>query len=140
ISDLAAIRSFGFRGEALASIAAVAEVECSSGGARLRIRAGEIIEQGSGPLLPGVVIEVRDLFANVPARLKFLKSDATEVAAIKDTVASYALLNPHVRFQLTIDGRVALSTSGDGDRRRSSAAVHGAAVAAEMLEIVGLPL
>src|SRR5207302_10029758 len=64
----------------------------------------------------------------------------TEVAAIRDTVASYALLNPHVRFQLTIGGRVALSTSGDGDRRRSSAAVHGAAVAAEMLEIVGLPL
>ena len=99
-----------------------------------------MLEQGAGPLLPGVNIEVRDLFANVPARLKFLKSDATEVAAIRDTVASYALLHPQVRFQLTIDGRAALSTSGDGDRRRASAAVHGAAVAKEMLEIVGLPL
>ena len=99
-----------------------------------------MLEQGAGPLLPGANVEVRDLFANVPARLKFLKSDATEVAAIRDTVASYALLHPHVKFQLTIDGRVALSTPGDGDRRRSSAAVHGAAVAAEMLEIVGLPL
>src|SRR5256714_10565278 len=118
ISDLAAIRSFGFRGEALASIAAVAEVECSSGGARLRIRAGEIIEQGSGPLLPGVVIEVRDLFANVPARLKFLKSDATEVAAIKDAVSAFALLHPRVRFHLTIDSRAAVSSDGDGDRRR----------------------
>jgi len=140
LPDLNAITTLGFRGEALASIAAVADVECSSSGARLHLRAGEVLEQGAGPLLPGVNVEVRDLFANVPARLKFLKSDATEVAAIRDTVASYALLNPHVRFQLTIDGRVALSTSGDGDRRRSSAAVHGAAVAAEMLEIVGLPL
>src|SRR5207245_1256948 len=82
LADLVAIQSLGFRGEALASIAAVAEVECASGGAVLRIRAGETAEQGSGPLLPGVAIEVRDLFANVPARLKFLKSDATEVAAI----------------------------------------------------------
>src|SRR2546423_2559617 len=119
ISDLAAIRSFGFRGEALASIAAVAEVECSSGGARLRIRAGEIIEQGSGPLLPGVVIEVRDLFANVPARLKFLKSDATEGAAIKEAVTAFALLHPRVRFHLTIDSRAAVSSDGDGDRRRA---------------------
>jgi len=140
LADLNAITTLGFRGEALASIAAVADVECSSGGARIHLRAGVVLEHGAGPLLPGVNIEVRDLFANVPARLKFLKSDATEVAAIRDTVASYALLHPHVKFHLTIDGRAALSTSGDGDRRRGSAAVHGAAVATEMLEIVGLPL
>jgi DNA mismatch repair protein MutL len=140
LSDLDAITSLGFRGEALASIAAVADVECSSAGARIHIRAGEVIEQGSGPLLTGVTIEVRDLFGNVPARLKFLKSDATEVAAIKDVVTAFALLHPHVRFQLTIDGRAAVSTSGDGDRRRAFAAVHGASVAAEMLELVGLQL
>ena len=140
LPDLNAITTLGFRGEALASIAAVADVECSSGGAQIHLRAGEVVEHGAGALLPGVIIEVRDLFANVPARLKFLKSDATEVAAIKDVVAAYALLHPHVRFQLTVDGRAALSTPGDGDRRRASAAVHGSAVAAEMLEIVGLPL
>jgi len=140
LADLHGIRSLGFRGEALASIAAVADVECTSGGARIHVRAGEVLEQGGGPLLPGVVIEVRDLFANVPARLKFLKSDATEVAAIRDVVSALALLNPHVRFQLTIDGRSAVATAGDGDRRRASAAIHGAAVAAEMLEIVGMPL
>lgn len=140
LADLNVITTLGFRGEALASIAAVADVECSSGGARIHLQGSQVLEQGAGPLLPGVNIEVRDLFANVPARLKFLKSDATEVAAIRDTVASYALLHPHVKFQLSIDGRSALSTSGDGDRRRASAAVHGAAVAAEMLEIVGLPL
>ena len=140
LADLAAIQSFGFRGEALASIAAVADIECSSGGARLRTRAGEIVEQGSAPLLPGVVIEVRDLFANVPARLKFLKSDATEVAAIKDVVSAFALLHPHVRFHLTIDSRAAVSSSGDGDRRRAIAAVYGQPVAAEMLEMLGMPL
>ena len=138
LSDLQAICSLGFRGEALASIAAVADVECSSAGARIHLRAGELIDRGAGPLVPGVTIEVRDLFANVPARLKFLKSDATEVAAIRDAVIALALLHPHVRFQLTIDGRTSLTTAGDGDRRRASAALHGAAVATEMLEIVGM--
>ncbi|HET9782024.1 MAG TPA: DNA mismatch repair endonuclease MutL [Candidatus Dormibacteraeota bacterium] len=135
LTDLAVIASFGFRGEALASIAAVADVECSSGGAVVRIRAGGLVEQGRGPLLPGVAIEVRDLFANVPARLKFLKSDATEVAAIKDVVSAFALLHPQVRFHLTIDSRAAVSTTGDGDRRRALASVYGAAVADEMLEL-----
>jgi DNA mismatch repair protein MutL len=140
LSDLNGISTLGFRGEALASIAAVSDVECTSGGARIHVRAGEVLEQGGGPLLPGVIIEVKDLFANVPARLKFLKSDATEVAAIRDVVSAVALLNPRVRFQLTIDGRSSVATPGDGDRRRASAAVHGAAVASEMLEIVGMPL
>jgi len=140
LADLSVIESFGFRGEALASIAAVADVECSSGGAKVRVRAGEIVEQGSGPLLPGVVIEVRDLFANVPARLKFLKSDATEVAAIKDVVSAFAVLHPHVRFHLTIDSRAALSSNGDGDQRRAIAAVYGPPVAAEMLEMIGMAL
>jgi DNA mismatch repair protein MutL len=140
LADLALIASFGFRGEALASIAAVADVECSSGGATLRIRNGELIEQGGGPLLPGVAIEVRDLFANVPARLKFLKSDATEVAAIKEVVSAFALLHPHVRIHLTIDSRAAVSSNGDGDRRRAIGSVYGAPVAAEMLEMIGMPL
>jgi len=140
IADLGAIQSFGFRGEALASIAAVSDLECASAGATIRIRAGELVEQGAGPLLPGVAIEVRDLFGNVPARLKFLKSDATETAAIKEVVGSFALLHPHVRFHLTVDSRAAVSTSGDGDRRRAISAVYGAPVAAEVLEIVGMPL
>ena len=140
LGDLDAITSLGFRGEALASIAAVSEVECSSAGARIHIRAGEVIDHGAGPLLTGLTVEVRDLFANVPARLKFLKSDATEVAAIKDVVIAFALLHPHVRFQLTIDGRAAVGSTGDGDRRRAFASVHGAAVGEEMLEIVGMPL
>src|SRR5205085_10748978 len=137
---LNAITTLGFRGEALASIAAVADVECSSGGARIHLRAGVVLEHGAGPLLPGVNIEVRDLFANVPARLKFLKSDATEVAAIRDTVSAFALLHPRVRFHLTVDSRAAVSSNGDGDRRRAVAAVYGQPVAEEMLEMSGVPL
>jgi DNA mismatch repair protein MutL len=140
LSDLDGIATLGFRGEALASIASVADVECSSAGARIRVRAGNVIEHGAGPLLPGVTLEVKDLFANVPARLKFLKSDATEVAAIKDVVSAFALLHPHVRFQLTIDARSAVSSPGDGDRRRAIGSVHGVLVAAEMLEMIGMPL
>jgi DNA mismatch repair protein MutL len=140
LADLDAIGTFGFRGEALASIGAVADVECSSAGATIRIRAGEVLEQGSGPLLPGLVLDVRDLFSNVPARLKFLKSDATEVAAIKDIVSAFALLHPHVRFHLTVDSRAAVSTTGDGDRRRAIASVYGAPVAAEVLELAGVPM
>jgi len=140
LSDLDAIATLGFRGEALASIASVADVECSSAGARIRVRAGSVVEHGAGPLLPGVTLEVKDLFANVPARLKFLKSDATEVAAIKDVVSGFALLHPHVRFQLTIDARSTVSSTGDGDRRRAIGSVHGTQVAAEMLEMIGMPL
>ncbi len=140
LSDLTAIESLGFRGEALASIAAVADVECSSAGARIHLAAGEVTEQGAGPLLPGVVMEVRDLFQNVPARLKFLKSDATEVAAIRECISALALLHPHVKFQLSIDGRTTVATLGDGDRRRTAGSIFGAAVSGELLEIVGMPL
>ncbi|HSR24063.1 MAG TPA: DNA mismatch repair endonuclease MutL [Candidatus Eisenbacteria bacterium] len=137
LEDLAAIGSLGFRGEALASVAAVAGVECRSGGARVRLRAGEVVEEGAAIPVPGTVVEVRDLFANTPARLKFLKSEATETAACVKTVQGYALLYPEVRFELTVEGRSALRTSGDGDARAAAAAVHGAAVAAELLEVEG---
>src|ERR1700693_3692553 len=140
LSDLDGIASLGFRGEALASIASVADVECVSAGARIRVHAGAVIEQGSGPLLPGATLEVKDLFANVPARLKFLKSDATEIAAIKDVVSAFALLHPHVKFQLTLDARAAVSTNGGGYARRAIASVYGMPVAAEMLDMVGMPL
>jgi DNA mismatch repair protein MutL len=139
LDDLSSIATLGFRGEALASIAAVADVECSTGGARIHLRSGEIVEQGVGVLVPGTIVEVRDLFGNVPARLKFLKSDATEVAAIRDCISALALLHPHVRFQLTVEGRTTVATLGDGDRRRALGSVYGAAVSAEMLEIVGMP-
>src|SRR5437773_11804534 len=116
LADLAVIESFGFRGEALASIAAVADVECASAGATLRIRNAEVVEQGAGPLLSGVAIEVRDLFGNVPARLEFLKSDATELVAINVVVGAFALLHPHVRIHLTIDSRAEIGRASCRER------------------------
>jgi len=137
LEDLSAITSLGFRGEALASVAAVADVEARSGGGRVRLRAGSVVEEGAGIPVPGTTIEVRDLFANTPARLKFLKSEATETAACVKTVQSYALLYPEVRFELTVEGRSSLRTPGDGDARGAAAAVLGGAVAAELLAVEG---
>jgi DNA mismatch repair protein MutL len=137
LADLAAITSLGFRGEALASIAAVADVECRSGGGRLRLRAGEIVDEGAAIPVPGATFEVHDLFANTPARLKFLKSEATETAACVKVVQSYALLYPEVRFELTVEGRSGLRTSGDGIARSTAASVLGASVATELLELEG---
>ena len=135
ISDLSAIASLGFRGEALASIAAVADVECASRGHRIRVKAGAVVEEGIAPLAPGTVVEVRDLFGTTPARLRFLKSPATEEAAISRCVAAYALCRPDVRFRVEIDSRPALSTAGDGRLRHAVAAVYGKACLPELLEV-----
>jgi DNA mismatch repair protein MutL len=137
LSDLEAIGTLGFRGEALASVAAVADVECRSQGARIRIRGGEVLERGAAIPTPGTVLEVRDLFAQTPARLKFLKSDATESATCVKTVQTYSLLYPGVRFELNLEGRTSLRTPGSGDPRAAIAAVLGERVAAEMREVVG---
>ena len=134
LADLGAIATLGFRGEALASIAAVADVECSSSGRRIHLRAGRILEEGVAAPAPGTVIEVRDLFANTPARLKFLKSDATETAACLRVVQHFALLRPELRFHCVVDGRTALQTDGGG-LPPALAAVHGASSAAAMLPL-----
>lgn len=136
-ADLAAIGSLGFRGEALASIAAVADVECRSRGARIRLRGGAVLEEGAAPESPGTVVEVRDLFASTPARLKFLRSDAVEVAACVQAVSAYALLYPEVRFTLTTGERRQFSTAGDGDPVSAAAGVLGAAVARELVPAEG---
>ncbi|HKF19406.1 MAG TPA: DNA mismatch repair endonuclease MutL [Candidatus Dormibacteraeota bacterium] len=135
LEDLAVIRSLGFRGEALASVAAVSDVECRSGGRRVRLHSANVLEEGAAIPVPGTAIDVRDLFATTPARLKFLKSEATETAACVKTVQSYALLYPEVRFEMAVDGRSALRTPGDGDPRAAAVAVLGAAVAAELLNV-----
>lgn len=137
LDDLAAIATLGFRGEALASIAAVSEVECRSRGAILRLRAGEVLDEGSAPPAPGTVVEVRDLFANTPARLRFLKTDATETAAVVQLVRSYAVLHPGVRFQVILEGRSVLQTPGDGDHRRALSAVYGAETERALLQVEG---
>jgi DNA mismatch repair protein MutL len=134
LADLEAIATLGFRGEALASIAAVADVECTSGGRRIHLRAGRVVEEGGAAPAPGTVIEVRDLFANTPARLKFLKSEATESAACLRVVQHYSLLHPELRFRCLVDGRTALQADGGG-LRAALTAVHGATITNSMLDL-----
>jgi DNA mismatch repair protein MutL len=140
--DLFRIATLGFRGEALASIGSVSRLTISSCtpsslmGARLHVEGGHIgrLEKTGSPV--GTVVSVEDLFYNVPARLKFLKQDATERRAIDALVTRYALAYPNVLFKLIEDGTVSLHTTGDGDRRAILAALYGVDVSRQMLEII----
>jgi DNA mismatch repair protein MutL len=141
LSDLESSLSLGFRGEALASIAAVAEVELTTcaaeepTGAYLALRGGEVASRSSRGRSPGTTVSVSSLFRQVPARLKFLKSSATEASHIANIVSRYALAFPEVRFSLSLDGRVTLRTPGSGQLADSVAEVYGLEVARNMLEI-----
>ncbi|MFH1003330.1 MAG: DNA mismatch repair endonuclease MutL, partial [Chloroflexota bacterium] len=137
------IASFGFRGEALPSIAAVAEVSLVTrtaaevGGTSLVLRDGTVVSQGPQGHPPGTTVTVTGLFRRIPARLKFLKSPATENSQIANVVSQYALAFPEVSFSLRVDGRATLSTGGSGRLTDSIAAVYGLEVARGMLEITG---
>ncbi len=140
--DLFHLHSLGFRGEALASVGSVSRLTLTSripeqdGAARLRVEGGIIAELQQVGAPVGTVVRVEELFYNVPARLKFLKSDATERRAIDNLATRYALAYPLVRFHLLQEGRPALQTAGDGDRRTVLAALYGAEVARQMLEVL----
>ena len=139
--DLFAIRTLGFRGEALASIGAVAHLELVSrppdaaGGMRLRTEGGHVGKPEPVGAPHGTVVRVRDLFFNVPARQKFLKAEETERRRILSLVTRHALAYPHVRFNLEQEGRAAFASSGSGDRREVLAAVFGLDVAREMIGV-----
>ncbi len=139
--QLFSIGTLGFRGEALASIGSVSRLTITSrvadaaSGARLRVEGGinGKLEMVGAPV--GTVVRVEDLFYNVPARLKFLKTDVTERRAIDGLLTRYALAYPNVRFKLTEDKNTTLQTSGDGNRRAILAAFYGVEVAKQMLEV-----
>jgi len=139
--DLFHISTLGFRGEALASIGSVARMTMTSAvahskaGARIRVEGGREgrVEAIGAPV--GTVVRVEDLFYNVPARLKFLKTDVTERRAIDALLTRYALAYPDVRFKLAEGNNVTLQTAGDGDRRSILAALYGVDVARQLLEI-----
>jgi DNA mismatch repair protein MutL len=141
LEDLESIRSLGFRGEALPSIAAVAEVDmvsCATGekaGNYISLQDGAISGQGSRGRSQGTTVTVSNLFRKVPARLKFLKSVATENSHIANVVSQYALAFPEVKFSLPIDGRVSLRTPGSGRLIDSIAEVYGAELAGNMIEL-----
>lgn len=140
--DLFSISTLGFRGEALASIGSVSRmtitsrVESEREGARLHVegsKPGKLTKIGA---TVGTTVRVEDLFYNVPARLKFLKTDVTERRAIDSLVTRYALAYPDKRLKLSEGKNITLQTSGDGDRRAILAALYGVDVAKQMLEIL----
>ena len=119
--DLSRITSMGFRGEALASVAAISKITLTtknineSIGTRVRVEAGNIIEKQEIPAIDGTQIEIRDVFYNVPARFKFLKKDYTEAGYIEDVVTRIALSNPHISFRYINNGKTVIQTSGTGN-------------------------
>jgi len=141
LEDLRTIHTLGFRGEALASIAAVAEVEAVSRsrdggeGFRVRIQAGELLRGERVGCPAGTRVRVEQLFYNTPARLKFLKQPATENAMISRLVGEFALGNPAIAFSLDIDRRHVFETPGTGDVRAAFAAVYDTPTATAMLSV-----
>ncbi|NTV65677.1 MAG: DNA mismatch repair endonuclease MutL, partial [Oscillochloris sp.] len=139
--DLFNISTLGFRGEALPSIASVSQLVCITRaadedlGTELRIAAGEVQARTPRGCSVGTSISVRNLFYNLPVRREYLRSEATELSALSAIVQQYALAYPEVRFSLLLDGRLALQTSGDGDRRAVLIEIYGLDVARQLLDV-----
>ncbi|HEX3722319.1 MAG TPA: DNA mismatch repair endonuclease MutL, partial [Nitrolancea sp.] len=139
--DLKRLTSFGFRGEALASVAAVSDLQILSrtadgrAGWQLRSEFGRRSEPTQIAAAQGTSITARDLFANVPARRKFLRQDATEAGYIQRVIGAYALAFPEIRFELNIDGKPVMVTDGSGDLASAAVGVFGATVAAQMVPL-----
>jgi DNA mismatch repair protein MutL len=139
--DLWAIHTLGFRGEALPSIASVSQVVCITRaadeevGTELRIAGGELQARTPRGCTPGTSFSIRNLFYNTPVRREFLRSEATESAAISAAVTQYALAYPEVRFTLLLEGRLALQTGGAGDLRAALVEIYGLDTARQLLEV-----
>ncbi len=139
--DLQKINSLGFRGEALPSIAAVADVEVvtaaqdEKSGTYLSLEGGTVLKKASQARTRGTTVTVRNLFKRVPARLKFLKSQATESGHVANVVSQYALAYPEVAFSLSADGKESLKTSGKGSLLDAIIDVYGVATASKMLSV-----
>lgn len=132
--DLSHILTLGFRGEALASIAAVSEVllrtrtDAEEQGTLLRVEAGQVREEAACACARGTTVEVRNLFANVPARLKFLKSVRTESGYVSDYVSRMIMAVPGVSFHLTNNGKTVYRSFGDGQLKNAILCVYGSSI------------
>jgi len=140
--DLARITTLGFRGEALASIAAVSRVTFVTRaadeplGMLLRLEGGRVVACQESGRPPGTAVTVEDLFFNVPARRKFLRSEQTERRHIDGWLTRYAMAYPALRFTLIHDGRVVFQSPGNDRLRNVLIAVYGLEVGAAVLEII----
>ena len=139
--DLDGILTLGFRGEALAAIASVSDVRIISKtadaqyGAVLEAHGGNIASITEQGCSTGTSVIVENLFANVPARRKFLKKDVTEAMAVTANVEKVALSNPQIAFRLIVDGNLKLETAGDGNLQNTIYAVFGKEFASRLIEV-----
>ncbi len=142
-ADLVTIRSLGFRGEALASIASVARMELKTrrpsdlSGTHLSVVGGEMAARQDCAMAPGTRIEARDLFFNTPVRLKFLKSATAEQSAAIETVQRLALGRPPIAFELRVDGKAVLDLAPAGGLLERFRQLYGDKLAARMLPAAG---
>ena len=140
-SDLETVTSMGFRGEALASIAAISKVEMISKtgeneiGYKVNVQAGKIINKEETGCSKGTIITITDLFFNTPVRYKFLKKDFTEAGYIEDVITRIALIHPEIAIKLTSSGKTIIQTSGNGDIKSVVYGIYGKDVADNILEV-----
>ncbi len=139
--DLNEVKSMGFRGEALASIAAIANVEMISRtaeqetGNRIVVEAGQVLSMEETGCQKGTTITVQNLFFNTPVRYKFLKKDYTESGYIEDAITRLALINPNIAFKLVNSGKTIIQTSGNGNIQDVIYSIYGKDIATSVLEV-----
>lgn len=139
--DLEYVRTMGFRGEALASIAAIAKVQMLSkaigqdNGYQIDVEGGDIVDKHEAGCAPGTSITVKELFYNTPVRYKFLKKDFTESGYIEDTIKRLALVNPNISFKFINNGKIELQTSGNGRMEDVVYAIYGKEVLENIIPV-----
>ena len=139
--DLESVKSMGFRGEALASIAAISHIELITRtaeefmGNKIIVEGGDIIEQEETGAQKGTTIIVSNLFYNTPVRYKFLKKDYTELGYIEDAVTRIALANPNVAIKLSNENKTILQTNGNGDIKTVIYSLYGKEITDGLIDI-----
>ena len=140
-ADLDVVKSMGFRGEALASIAAISNVELISKtadqeiGYKVVVEGGDILSKEEAGCPTGTTITVRNLFFNTPVRYKFLKKDYTESGYIEDVMTRIALVHPEISIKLINTGKTILQTNGNGDLKTVIYSIYGKDIAEELLNV-----
>ena len=139
--DLETVKSMGFRGEALASIASISKVSMKSKtkendiGYEIIVEGGDILQKEETACPNGTTITVENLFYNTPVRYKFLKKDFTESGYIEDTITRIALIHPEIAIKLVSSGKTIIQTSGNGDVKAVVYGIYGKDIAENILDV-----